>query len=110
MPDRASKDQLSAIWTLVKVGWKFRRIARLILPRSHHTVRGYYEKACEEIESGNLPILAKDEKALRIRYVGSSKDIEYIHGKIKGNQCGGGRRVKPHIYDDEYKDISKQLG
>ena len=104
MSGRANKDQSLAIWVLAKLGWSFRRIARLNLPSSHHTVTAYYEKACEEIESGNLPILAKGGRAVKILNCGSSKDIEYIEGKIHHNPCGGGRRVKPHVYDDECKE------
>jgi hypothetical protein len=107
MSGKKRNDKLVAIWVFTKLSWSFRRIARLTLPSSHHTVRRCYKEACELFEAKNLPIFAKDEKALRIRYVGSSKDIEYIHGKIEGNQCGGGRRIKPHHYDDEYKDSSE---
>ena len=97
----ANKDTLLAIWALKKLGWPDRRIARLILPRSHHTISACYEMACELMEAGELPITAKDGKRLRITSVGKSSDVEYIEGKANHSNCGGGRRVKPHIEDDE---------
>jgi len=108
MPDRANKNQLLAIWVLKKLGWTHRRIARLKLPRSHHTISAYYERAWEMIESGELPILAKGERALRFKPSGSSTNLEYLAGKIQHNPCGGGRKVAPHIYDDEFKDSSEE--
>lgn len=107
MSSKRERDKLVAIWALRKLGWSFRRIARLTLPSSHHTVRLCYERACELVEAKELPILAKDEKAIRVMYCGSSKDIEYIQGKIHQNPCGGGRRIGPHSYDDEWKDKAK---
>jgi hypothetical protein len=56
------------------------------------------------IESGELPILAKSERALKITPFGSSTDIEYLEGKVNHNLCGGGKKVAPHIYDDEFND------
>jgi len=106
MAIRANEDTLLAVWVLAKLGWSNRRIARLILPRSHHTISDYYAEACEKVENGELPISAKDEKALRVRYCGDTKSLEYIKGKIDGNQCGGGRRVKPHTYSDEWTEES----
>lgn len=106
MPDRANKNQLLVIWVLKKLGWSDRRIARLKLPSSHHTISAYYEKACERIEAKELPIYAKDERRLRIVPSGNSTDLEYLEGKIHHNPCGGGRRVKQHIYNDEFKDVS----
>lgn len=108
MPDRANKNQLLAIWALKRLGWTSRRLARLELPSSHHTISAYYERACELIESGELPILAKGERALKITPFGSSADIEYLEGKINHNPCGGGRKVSPHIYNDEFKDSSEE--
>lgn len=92
-----------AIWVLAKLGWSNRRIARLVLPRSHHTITSCYEKACELIEAKKLPICAKDGKRLRISLVGKSSDIEYIDGKVNHGNCGGGKRVKPHIDDDDWR-------
>ena len=108
MPDRANKNQLLAIWVLKTLGWSSRRIARLKLPASHHTITDYYQRACEMIEAKELPILAKSEKALKITPLGSSADIEYLEGKIHHNPCGGGRKVKQHVYDDEFKDTSEE--
>jgi hypothetical protein len=108
MSGKAYKDTLLAIWVFKKLGWSFRRIARLNLPSSHHTVTDYYERACEMIESGDLPILAKSEKALKIIPLGGSKDIEYLEGRIHQNPCGGGRRAKPHIYDNEWNDVEER--
>jgi hypothetical protein len=101
MAIRANKDTLLAIWVLAKLGWSSRRIARLILPTSHHTISDYYSEACELIDAGELPITAKDGKRLRITSVGKSSDVEYIEGKVNHGNCGGGRRAKPHIEDDE---------
>ena len=60
------------------------------------------------VESGELPILAKSERALKITPFGSSADIEYLEGKIHHNPCGGGRKVGSHRYDDEFKDSSEE--
>ena len=108
MAIRANKDTLLAIWVLRKLGWSFRRIARLNLPNSHHTITRLFDKGCELIVSGELPISAKDEKALRIRYCGSTKSLEYLKGKIDGNQCGGGKRAKQHLYNDEWMEEGEQ--
>lgn len=92
---------------LSKLGRSDRFIARIgrKLPRSHHTITRWREMAYELLEEGKLPISAKDEKRLKISFMGSSQDIEYLQGKIEHNECGGGRRVKPHIYDsDDWKD------
>lgn len=107
MSDRANKNQLLAVWVLKKLGWSARRIARLKLTASHHTVTDYYERGCEMIESGELPILSKGGRAKIIPFK-KSTDVEYLEGKIHQNPCGGGRRAKSHIYDDEWKDISGQ--
>ena len=94
-------DAYVAVWTLTKLGWSARRIANLKLPTSHHTVTDYLAEGCDLIKAGELPILAKSEGALRMK---SFANPEYLHGKINQNSCGGGRRVKSHIYDSEYKD------
>jgi len=99
---RNEKDTLLAIWVLAKLGWSSRRIARLILPSSHHTISDYYSEACELIDTGKLPISTKGERSIWHKYVGSSKDLEDREGSISGNQCGGGRRVKPHTHSDEW--------
>jgi len=96
MATRANKDTLTAIWVLAKLGWSNRRIAKLKLPTSHHTITAYWETACELLEEGKLPITAMDEKAMRIRYCGGSSDIERIDGVRNSGLCGGGRRVKTH--------------
>lgn len=104
---KTTKDTLLAIWVLAKLGWSNRRIARLVLPSSHHTVTDYYSEACELIDAGELPISAKDEKKIRSRYVGTTKNLEDLAGYLEMNECGGGRRVKPHVYDsDDWKDKS----
>ena len=94
-------DAYIAVWILTKLGWSARRIAKLKLPTSHHTVTIYISEGYELIESGELPILAKSERALRMKPFANP---EYLHGKIHQNSCGGGRQVKPHIYNDECED------
>ena len=101
---KQKNDQYLAIWVLSKLGWTNRRIARLRLPTSHHTVSDYYSEGCELINSGELPILAKSEKALRIFSAGKSDDVAYLYSKIYNNQCGGGKQVKQINYDDEEQD------
>ena len=71
-------DTYITVWTLAKLGWSNRRIARLKLPNSHHTVSTYYTEASELIESGELPIFAKDERKIRLRYCGSTSKLETI--------------------------------
>ncbi|MCX5698669.1 MAG: hypothetical protein NTX01_03100 [Candidatus Omnitrophica bacterium] len=96
-----------AVYALTKIGMSLREIAALGLPSSHHTVKRLLEEAYELIEVQKLPILAKGEKAVRIRYCGSTKHVEDIDAMRSGNQCGGGRRVKPHVYNsDDWKDKS----
>lgn len=104
MTIRANKDTLLVIWVLWKLGWSPRRIARVILPKSHHTVTVYLGRACELIEAGELHIAAKGERAVRLRYCGSTKDVEDIDGFINGNQCGGGRRVRPHHFNGDWEE------
>lgn len=94
-------DQLVAIFVLHKIGWSSRRIARLKLPSSHHTITNYLAESCKRIKSDELPILAKDERKTRITYKGTDKDLSYINGKINNNPCGGGRRAKKYSCDDE---------
>jgi hypothetical protein len=101
---KTNKDTLLAIWVLAKLGWSNRRIARLVLPSSHHTITDYYSEACELMEAGELPISTKGERSIWHKYVGGTKDIEGIEGAIRGNQCGGGRRAKPHTYSDEWME------
>lgn len=108
MSSRANKNQLLAIWVLKTLGWSDRRIARLKLPTSHHTITDYYQRACEMIKTKELPILAKGERRLRIVPSGNATDLEYLAGKIQHNPCGGGRKVKQHVYDDEFKDTSEE--
>jgi hypothetical protein len=104
---RITNDQLLAVWVLRKLGWSWRRIARLGLPKSHHTVTVYYQKACEMIESGELPILAKDEGKLRTHALGSASDLEYLDGKNNYSDCGGGKRCRPIKYDNDQKENSR---
>jgi len=101
MSGKREQDTLAVVWILAKLGWSNRRIARLVLPSSHHTVNTYYEAACELAKDKKLPIFAKDGRRLRISSVGKSSDVEYIDGKVNHGNCGGGKRVKPHIDDDD---------
>ena len=59
-------------------------------------------------KSGELPISAMDERAVRLRYCGDTKKIEKIDGVRNSGVCGGGRRVRPHIYDNELKEIGDE--
>ena len=107
MATKKALNRYRAVYALTKLGMSLRDIAALRLPSSHHTVKRLLEEAYELIEVQKLPILAKGEKAVRIRYCGSTKDVEDIEGMRSGNQCGGGRRVKPRNYDsDDWKDKS----
>lgn len=105
---RANKDQLFVVWALKRLHWSDRRIARVKLPTSHHTITAYYEKACEMIELGELPIDAMDERTVRLRYCGDSRDVEKIDAVRNSGKCGGGRRVKAHIYDSDFKDANDE--
>lgn len=106
MTIRATKDQLLAICALSRLGWSLRRIARLNLPTSHHTISAYYREGYELLKSGELPICAKDEKKLRILYAGNTNDLDYLEGKARHNECGGGKRIKPHTYNSDFKENS----
>lgn len=60
------------------------------------------------IKSGELPITAMDERAVRVRYCGASRDIEKIDAVRNSGFCGGGKKVKAHIYDSNFKDTSNE--
>lgn len=107
MTIRASKDELAVIWILSRLGWSLRRIARLKLPASHHTITDYYQRACEMIEAKELPISAKDERAVRLRYCGGTKEVENVDAVRNSGVCGGGRRVRQHI-DDDYDGVNEE--
>jgi hypothetical protein len=104
MSTKKEFNRYRAVYALTKLGMSLRDIAELGLPRNHHTVKRWLEEACELIEVQKVPILAKGEKAVRIRYCGGTKDIEDIEGMRNGNQCGGGRRVRPHHYNGDWKE------
>lgn len=106
MPAKTGNDILVAIWVLSTLRWSDRRIAALKdkLPGSHHTIKRYREEAYVLAEAKKLPIFANSEKQLRIISVGSSSDVEYIEGKINHGDCGGGRRARPHKYNDDWME------
>ena len=106
MTIRSDKDEMAAIWVLGRLGWSYRRIARLCLPTSHHTIKSCYEKGCELFEAGKLPVFAKDEKKLRIIYAGNTNDLDYLEGKAHHNECGGGKRIRPHNYNSDLRENS----
>ncbi len=108
MAIRASKDELAVIWILGGLGWTSRRIARLKLPTSHHTVSDYFAEACELKEAGDLPITAMDERAIRLRYCGNSNAIENVDAVRNSGVCGGGRKIHSHIYDANFEDKSEE--
>ena len=109
MAIRASKDELAVIWILSRLGWSLRRIARLKLPSSHHTIASHFETAREMIESCELPISAMDGgRKVRLRYCGDSRDIERIDAVRNSGLCGGGKKAKAHIYDSDFKDTSNE--
>lgn len=101
---KTNKDTLLAIWVLAKLGWSNRRIARLVLPSSHHTITDYYSEACELIDNRKLPISTKGERSIWLKYVGGTKDLEDREGFISGNQCGGGRRISMHQCNGDWKE------
>ena len=105
MSKKVDPDILSVIWALSKLGRSDRFIASLgrKLPRSHHTITRWREMAYELLEEGKLPISAKDGRRPRISSVGKSSDLEYIDGSANHGNCGGGKRVKPHIDDDDWR-------
>lgn len=108
MAIRANKDTLAAIWVLARLKWSSRRIARVRLPTSHHTISAYYERACELREAGDLPISAMDEeRKIRLRYCGDSKEVEKIDAVRNSGVCGGGRRVRPHRYNNDFRDVDE---
>lgn len=59
-------------------------------------------------KAGKLPIFAKGEKAVRLRYCGGTKEVENVDAVRNSGVCGGGRRVRPHIYNSELKDINDE--
>ena len=98
------QDAYLAVWALTKLGWSARRIAKLKLPTSHNTVTGYFSEGCELIESGKLTVLPKVRGVKHMALSGTSDNVANRYAKFHQNICGGGRRVKSHIYDSEYKD------
>lgn len=60
------------------------------------------------MKAGKLPISTKGERSIWHKYVGSTKNLEDMEGFISGNQCGGGKRAKPHIYNSEWTEESEQ--
>lgn len=50
-------------------------------------------------KAGKLPIYAKGERAVRLRYCGR-KGIENVDAVRNSGDCGGGRRVRQHNIDD----------
>ncbi len=99
---------MAAIWVLAKLGWSSRRIARVKLPTSHHTVSAYLAEACELREAGDLPIYAMDERAVRLRYCGDSKDIENVDAVKNSGVCGGGKRIKPRTYNANFEETGEE--
>ena len=104
MSTKKELNKYRAVYALTKLGMSLRDIATLKLPSSHHTVKRLLEEACDLIEVQKLPILAKGEKAVRLRYCGSTKDVEDLDAFINENQCGGGKRIRPHHYDNDWKE------
>lgn len=107
MTIRANKDTLATIWALAQLKWSSRRIAKVKMPTSHHTVSAYFAEACEMAKAGKLPIFAKAEKAIRLRYCGGAKEIENVDAVRNSGVCGGGRRARQHI-DDDYDGTNEE--
>ncbi|MEW6380474.1 MAG: hypothetical protein AB1611_12830 [bacterium] len=94
-------DAYLAIWVLKKLGWSARRIAKLNLPTSHHTITNYFSEACELIKEEKLPIMDTGKESPKLLL---SEDLEYLDAKVNQNPCGGGRRVMPHHYGSDWDD------
>ncbi len=107
MAIRTNKETLAAIWVLARLKWSSRQIARVKMPRSHHTISAYYGEAYEMAKAGKLPIFAKGEKAVRLRYCGGAKEVENIDAVRNSGECGGGRRVRPHRYNNDFRDVDE---
>ena len=101
------EDILAVIWALRFFKWSWRRIARLQLPKSHHTVKALYEMASEGNklpDSAKMPIFAKGVGALRTVPVGSTADLEYV--EAESNNRKRGKRIRPKNYNKDFRENS----
>lgn len=89
-------DTLVLVLGLVKEGWSFSKIGRVI-DRSHNTVKVLYDKALQLKEDGKFTKSASSERAIRIDYVGNSQDLENIEMGLIDRQSG--RRPTGHKTD-----------
>jgi len=96
-----NKDFLFAIWVFKTLGWSNRRIAKL-LSTSHPTINQLVSRAYAYGNTFKSSSFAKSGKG-SVRYVGSSKDLEYINAKVNQNICGGGRRKPPRNYNSNWE-------
>ena len=104
---RKDEDQLAVIWVLLTMKWSWRRIARIQLPKSHHTVKALFDKACEGNElpdSAKMPIFVKGVGGLRIVPVGSTSNLEYV--EAESNNRKRGKRIRPKNYNKDLRENS----
>ena len=90
-------DTLVLVLGLVKEGWSYRKIGR-VLNADDHKVKSLYDKALQLKEEGNLRKNATREGVVDIVYVGDSNDLEGIERGIIERQSG--RRPTRHKATD----------
>ena len=90
-------DTLVLVLGLVKEGWSYRKIGR-VLSADDKTVKSLYEKALRLKEGGNLRKTASSERAIRVDYVGGPQELEEIEGGLIDRQYG--RRPTGHKADE----------
>jgi len=95
-------DKLTLVLGLVNHGWSYRKIGRILM-HSDMTIKSMYGKALQLKDDGKLCKTAKSERVVKIVYVGGSNDLDYIAGHESYSDAGGGRRVRPVRYNDNYE-------
>lgn len=91
--NQTEHDKMVVIKVLYQsMNWSFRRIGR-ILSTDSKTVKSLYSRALEELVQANIHNLPNSRRAIDLRYVGDTTDVEWLEGDIYHNVCGGGRKV-----------------
>lgn len=98
---QSEQDKMVMIKVLyVDLRWSFRRIARLF-EQSQNTITAIYHKYLEQTEEEKLNNSPNSRGVIDLRYIGDSRDLEYLDTVMYHNDCGGGRRAKRSEGDSE---------
>ena len=93
---------LVAIYALSKIGWTNKELSNLFF-LSLDSIKRYKIKGYKKLKHVNPSYLNKSKKGVQISYVGSTKDLEYIDGRVNQNICDGGRRKKTKHYNSAWE-------